>query len=331
MEWMKRHKKSCVIGGGIIISLLVFFWIFPKLLPVFAWLAYPIDNIRNESHAMQNLGLVGDSYGIYNALFSVLAFWGVVYTLYYQQRNGKKAALADRFYTLLDYHEKLIEEMSVFPISIRKSNESVVNPVSGREVFLEYKMQLKYLMKAVSEVVRSKNLELEEPDIADIAYAVFYYGSSPSWKEFMNDYLKDYENSEILVDEIIAKLNIGTYKRYALSRSNQNYLSVYFRNMYNAVKLIDSSKLLDETEKKEYIKLLRAQLSNAELYVLFFNLISRFGKKWIDNDYVSKYEIIQNLPLKYCDGYNPKEYFKSVSFESEEKTLSTFHEVVTPR
>lgn len=96
MEWMKNNKKLCV-AGGIIISLLVFFWVFPKLLPLLISFAYPVTDISKESHEMQNLGLVGDSYGIYNALFSVLAFLGVVCTLYYQQRNGKKAALADRF------------------------------------------------------------------------------------------------------------------------------------------------------------------------------------------------------------------------------------------
>lgn len=77
--------------------------------------------------------------------------------------------------------------------------------------------------------------------------------------------------------------------------------------------------------------MLRAQFSNAELFVLFFNIISRFGKKWIDNTYILKYELIQNLPLGYCNGYNPKVYFENIHFESDESTLSSFHEVVRPR
>lgn len=147
----------------------------------------------------------------------------------------------------------------------------------------------------------------------------------------MLEYLKDYPETEKLVDNINTVLAGQKYKRYFLGRTNQNYLSVYFRNMYNTIKIIDSTKLLSEDEKKEYIKILRAQLSNAELYVLFFNLLSRFGKKWITNEYVSKYEIIQNLPSKYSDGYDPKEYFDTIKYESEEKTLSTFHEVMRPR
>lgn len=231
---------------------------------------------------------------------------------------------------MLDYQEKLIKEMTVYPVSKAKPNTTVL-PVSGRKVFVEYKIQLKYLMKAITEVSENSKLELAEPDVADIAYAVFYYGAATGWKEFMLEYLKDYPETEKLVDNINTVLAGQKYKRYFLGRTNQNYLSVYFRNMYNTIKIIDSTKLLSEDEKKEYIKILRAQLSNAELYVLFFNLLSRFGKKWITNEYVSKYEIIQNLPSKYSDGYDPKEYFDTIKYESEEKTLSTFHEVMRPR
>lgn len=314
----------------IVCCTVLFFWEFPKLLPFLLNHVYDVDNINAENHTMQNYGLVGDSYGIYNALFSAFALFGVIWTLYIQQRDTKRTSLVNRFYKMLDYQEKLIKEMTVYPVSKAKP-DTVVQPVSGRKVFVEYKIQLKYLMKAIAEVSENSKLELTEPDVADIAYAVFYYGAATGWKEFMLEYLKDYPETGKLVDNINTVLASPKYRRYFLGRTNQNYLSVYFRNMYNTIKIIDSTKLLTENEKKEYIKILRAQLSNAELYVLFFNLLSRFGKKWIANEYVSKYEIIQNLPSKYCDGYDPKDYFDTIKYESEEKTLSTFHEVMRPR
>ena len=141
--------------------------------------------------------------------------------------------------------------------------------------------------------------------------------------------MKDYKDVESLVDAIIAKLESNKY--YILTRPNQNYLSVYFRNMYNAIKLIDNCRLFSQKEKEEHIKILRAQLSNAELYILFFNVISRFGKKWIENDYITKYQLIQNLPQKYCDGYNPKDYFPDIKFEGEETCLSPFKQKVVKR
>ena len=101
--------------------------------------------------------------------------------------------------------------------------------------------------------------------------------------------------------------------------------------MYNAIKLIDNCKMFSEKEKSDYVKMLRAQMSNAELYILFFNVISRFGKKWVEKGYVTKYQLIQNLPSKYCDGYNPKDYFPDVKFEGEETCLSPFKEQIVPR
>lgn len=327
---MKKNLKLIVILVVVIISVFfLFFYLFPKLLPWLVSLVYPtIDLSKDNIHLLQNLGTWGDAYGVYNTLFSAFAFLVVAYTLYIQQNNERKTVLVNRFYAMLDHKEKLIEDMSVYPVSIGKPNIKRT-PITGRSVFVEYKIQLKYLLRAVAEVSAQRNLNLSDPDIADIAYAIFYYGAIQ--KDFMKEYLRDYNNVDSLIEGINETLELDKYKRYALFRPNQNYLSVYFRNIYNIIKMVDSSNLLSEVEKKEYIKVLRAQFSNAELFVLFFNLISRFGKKWVDNTYISKYELIQNLPLGYCDGYNPKDYFENIHFESDESTLSSFHEVVRPR
>lgn len=317
---------------SIIVFIGIFFFVCPRLLPnILSW-SYSISDVSKGSDLMQNYGLVGDSYGIYNALFSALAFFGVICTLYLQQRDSKKATLINRFYKMLDYQNDLIEDMTVYPVIINKAKDKTnIRPVAGRMVFVQYKIQLKYLMKAIREVVKEMGLELSKSDIADVAYSVFFYGSSSTWKEFMMEYLRDYDDKEKLIDGIISKLGNGEYRRYALSRPSQNYLSVYFRNMYNTIKMIDSANLLSDEEKKNYIKMLRARLCNAELYVLFFNVLSRFGQKWIEHGYITKYELIQNLPSKYCDGYNPQEYFGTINYKSDAQTLSTFHEVTRQR
>lgn len=43
--------------------------------------------------------------------------------------------------------------------------------------------------------------------------------------------------------------------------------------MYNAIKFIDEDEFLSDDEKYKYVAIYRAQLSNPELYILFFNLI----------------------------------------------------------
>lgn len=309
---------------AVLALLYLFFFLLPLTLPFFR------DHVFNvsDNNKIDVLGQMGDSYGIFNALFSGLAFLGVLITLYKQSRDNRKHTVVEQYYQMLDVQQKVLDEINVAQVRKVKQGEPIA-VAEGRKAFVEFKIQMKYLVKAIKEMSERNGFNFSDIDIADIAYAVFFYGSSKSWKPFMMEYLKDYPDTERLVDAIIARLD--SEKRFILYRPNQNYLSVYFRNMYNAIKLIDNCGLISSEEKKDYVKILRAQLSNAELYILFFNIISRFGKKWVDNDYVTKYQLIQNLPSKYCDGYNPKDYFPEIKFEGEELCLSPFKEQIVQR
>lgn len=352
-SWLKKTLQCVCDKKWWIVGFIVFLAIFFVLMPfVLKWLQsiniYGVnagevaENTAASGNHLDKYGLYGDSYGIWNAFFSALAFFGVVYTLWHQNKETAKRSLIDQYYKMLDFQQTMIDDMAVPSVSRNKTNTATImnktamelkvmegSGVKGRKSFVEYKAQLKHLMKAVQEISIEKDLNLGEMDVADIAYAVFYYGAGKDIKPFMHEYLKDYEQKELLTDEILAK--IAKDKKHVLGRTNQNYMSVYSRNMYNAIKLIDQTKLLTEEEKVRYVKVLRAQLSNAELYVLFFNLLSRFGKKWIANNYVVKYQLIQNLPSKYCDGYDPKRYFPEIKFEGEEQCLSPFTEQIVQR
>lgn len=319
-----NYGKWTVVVLGTLFALYAFFFLLPLTLPFFRVHVFSIEG----NTLLNDYGLMGDSFGMFNALFSGLAFLGVIITLILQSRDNRKRTIIEQYYKMLDVQQKVIDEINVAQIRLPKPSEDLT-VYQGRKAFVEYKIQMKYLVKAIRKVNTNGGFELSDIDIADIAYAVFFYGSSPTWKFFMMEYLKDYDDTEQLVDAIIAKLQ--TEKKYALSRTNQNYLSVYFRNMYNAIKLIDSSSLFSEKEKQYHIKVLRSQLSNAELYILFFNIISRFGKKWIENNYVTKYQLLQNIPAKYCDGYSPKDFFPELNFESEERCLSPFKEMIVTR
>ena len=320
-ELIRRINQAKVFMWITIILLFleIYFYALPACLPFAFW----IFNDNTTKYSLEEFAAMGDAFGIFNTLFSALAFLGLICTIYLQIRDASKQSVTDKFYKMLDFQETLVSQITVLPITIDKR---VKHPeqIQGRKAFVQYKIQLKYLMKVIQEISEENTLGLSKVDIADISYAVFYYGSAPTWQEFMRGYLKDYPNTDRLVRLIVEKLQ--KTDKYALHRTNQNYLSVYYRNLYNTIKLIDTSTSLAEEEKKQHIKILRARLCNSELYVLFFNVISRFGRKWIENDYIEHYQLIQNLPPRYCDGYDPKEYFPKVRFEEEETCLSWFHD-----
>ena len=70
-------------------------------------------------------------------------------------------------------------------------------------------------------------------------------------------------------------------------------LGHYFRTIYNIVKFVDSSALSEE-QKMFYTNLVRAQLSKYELGLLFYNCLSRYGRKRF-LPLIIKYRLLKHL------------------------------------
>lgn len=92
-------------------------------------------------------------------------------------------------------------------------------------------------------------------------------------------------------------------------------LSHYFRHLYHIFKYIDDYTL-DEIDKKEYIAIVQSELSNDELYLLFFNALSKYGYPKLYK-LVEKYGILENLHYEDFDYFKmlqrkcyPNTYFK---------------------
>jgi len=71
----------------------------------------------------------------------------------------------------------------------------------------------------------------------------------------------------------------------------QSDLSVYFRFLYNMYRYVDES---DVADKFVYTNIIRSQLSDMELIVLFYNCKTERGKKF--QLYADRYNIFDNLP-----------------------------------
>lgn len=75
-------------------------------------------------------------------------------------------------------------------------------------------------------------------------------------------------------------------------------LGHYFRFLYNFIRYVDQSdlpQLMSDTEapKIKYMRLLRAQLSDYELVLIFYNSFGDHGQKF--NTYVGRYNLLDNL------------------------------------
>ena len=68
-------------------------------------------------------------------------------------------------------------------------------------------------------------------------------------------------------------------------------LGHYFRHLYHILKYIETS---DISDKKKYVDLVQAQMSNSELYISFYNGISIYGRKKM-LPLMDKYSFLENL------------------------------------
>lgn len=301
MDWTIKAIKICCISLGVASLTVAAFILFND--------TYFNTSLQIDSELAAKFGdFFGGFIGTIFAIFSVIL---LIYTIVSQHLEISKNGARDRFFKMLDYHNENIRSIRVPSLETEK-NQIIEE---GRRAFVVYKIQLKRLLQAVTEIDQELSTNLTDAQKIDIAYMCFYYGQSDTWIDFISQKLSFHQSGSIIAGMMLGKVKVR--EDLKLGRTNQTDLSSYFRNMYNAIKLVDNDKYLSESEKINLVKIYRAQLSNPELYILFFNLVSRFGKKWNANGYIEKYELLTNLPVAYCDGYDPKKYF-NISFEEDE-------------
>jgi len=305
-----------------LVTLLMAFFIVPYLVTNKSWLWHYDDSTGVMGDTIG--GIAGPIIGLIGVILTFIAFY-IQYKANQIQlkslkdqfdfaikndRQTKVQQIENNFFRMIDYHNQNVNQLKIPNLDTSKNDIS-----EGRRAFVQFKIQIHRLLKLVNDVNIENNLNLNKDQILDITYIIFYYGIEGSWINFIIEKLNRYQNNKLISEKIAEKINSNTSLK--LGRTNQTNLSTYFRNMYNALKLIDDSEILNDKEKNNIIKIYRAQLSNPELYVIFFNIQSRFGKKWKENNYVNKYEFLKNIPKNYCDDYEPNQYF-SITFEDDE-------------
>lgn len=76
---------------------------------------------------------------------------------------------------------------------------------------------------------------------------------------------------------------------------NKDKIGAYYRTLYRIYDLIDNAKTIPEEIKKDYLKIIRAQLTETELFFLRYNALTYYGRKFIK--YINEYNILKHLPV----------------------------------
>lgn len=223
----------------------------------------------------ENPGTFGDMFGSINALFSGLAFAGIIYTILLQREElglQREELTATR------------KELEGQKIQLEKQNDTLSKQAFENTFF--------QLLKTFNEIVYST--EISPTDIEKIGPRGGNTITTTGRDSFIKmwSYLKSRVET-ISNDTPIAEITNSINQSYSDFHNTYVYkIDHYFRILYNILKFVDAS---NETNKKFYVDIIRAQLSSPELSLIYYNCISDKGKEKLA-PLVVKYNLLKHMP-----------------------------------
>ncbi|CNI37006.1 Uncharacterised protein [Yersinia rohdei] len=108
-------------------------------------------------------------------------------------------------------------------------------------------------------------------------------------------------SSHSISNQSQAANTLQNYKK--IQESENHILGQYFRNLYQALKLINGydNEELPLSEKKKYSSILRAQLSTKELAILFLNCLDDICDRGQFKNLLIQYSMLEHLPIQQQD------------------------------
>ena len=220
-------------------------------------------------------GVFGDKFGAVNSLFSGLAFAGLIITLFFQKEELElqRQELAETRKEL-EGQKKEFEEQN--KIMRRQSFENTLfNMLSLQQEIVN---ELHYISKDRVEIT----IDSKGRSVFD-----FFYNTKIT-------YFEDDRHNMIygIKDLIKYKGNVKAY----VSVEELSIFDSYFRHLYRIFKYIDKSPLIDESQRYDYTCIVRAQLSENELLMLFYNALNiHENGEYKFKDLIERYAIFNNL------------------------------------
>lgn len=283
----------------LIVGLVVFIW-----LATSKWIDMTVVSGTDTDQVLAAVkGQFGDKFGAANALFSGLAFAGIIITLLLQRRDLSETRSAmgserfdNTFFQLLSLHIEITMRLTA------KGRQ-------GIEAFESFAERTKtcdpdfYVFAALQKISRDKIRKIiDSRTVTAALYPEFNPADVTNLQESLAQGVGAFEN---YLDNNIEMHRIKIVTAYTkCCVEHIDYFSHYFRNLYHILKFIDETKLILDTEKTMYSKYVRSQLSDIELVCLFYNSISPIalpGREHMElgypkmQAYLKKFDILQNM------------------------------------
>jgi hypothetical protein len=237
-----------------------------------------------------------------------------------------------------------------------------VRYIENRKVFVNMNVELIACINLITDKYKELNntkklQDKENQAILKLSYKIFFFGSKSELihcdKNIISkDYIikiKDHLNTirnkhkETFGDKNSFGNNKTTiYIKYRPFSGHENRLGHYYRHLYAMVKYVvqkENEGFFDYAKSREYLKLLRSQMSNDEQLMLYYNFLLGYGENWDSNkssiinqqenkkltkgeknQFFTKYRMLHNLPIDRIDNKieSPRNYFKKYILEIQD-------------
>ncbi|WP_424942699.1 putative phage abortive infection protein [Aliiroseovarius crassostreae] len=240
---------------------------------VLVWAAAPIVVFMIHGDWPESAGEYGDLFGGVGALFSGLAFAGLIGTLVMQREALTKQS----------------EELAL----TRDSVEQQTKELSLSSEALQLQVDEMKAQRAEMEASRD-TLAKQQEVMAKQAFEGTFFQMLKLWNDRVGEFRSDYPVESPRQGRVIFSEKVQVIGSWELGR-NDEYIYVlrpdvemvshdfpaefqtYFMLLYNLIAFVDNA-MLPDTDKKSYVRLIRAHLVDDEMVVLLYNCVGAKGR-----------------------------------------------------
>ncbi len=323
--------------GSIVVLLLAMVIIF--VLPSWLLTQIPFNGYQNSGQVGDTIGgFSGPIVAFIASILTFWAFW-VQYEANQQQKNDlARERFENKFFEMLRLHKENINEMNIEGYNIattvsrmhepgsgfvlQETEQQIEKRILGRPIFEHLYYELLACHKICEKTLSSDNIPDKKRYLIEISYKFLYFGTEDDLLLFVN---KNLERDSIYIKSCRLALQkyrlkhtsvLGASSYYSLPEStiavkipiryppfigHFNQIGHYYRHLYMMSKFVSchSDRIISLLEKKDYMRMVRSQLSTFEQLMLYFNYLSGLGANWENNRnyFFSEFCLIKNLPI----------------------------------
>lgn len=266
-------------------------WFFPVVLLIFFGSWWYLSTFHPNT---QERGTFGDQFGIVNALFSGLAFAGLLYTIILQRKD-----LNLQYKELEDNRNELKRQTEEFKaqnenLRIQRFEDTFFNMLS-----LQQQIVNDLSINHVKKVKTQSTTETSESPfvIGEVPFDERIQGRSLFYHAFEVEEHKMFQGDKTIkvkgLANVMIKNGFNAYHTYYTA----SYFDHYFRHFYAILKFIKRNEWLGREKQYEYASMLRATLSRYELVWLYYNGLSVYGKDKL-KPLIEEFTMLKNLRIE---------------------------------